>query len=298
MTTPEAPFPADDPRNDFLVATTNRIREHIAAEEFIEAHQLCRQVMTVFAEDAKMIDLAQTIENDCLVSLSHKAFKGPRYTEWLQWLHRRINPACYVEIGIAGGDTLVFPGPDTEVIGIDPAFTIATEIVAPTRLIRQESDRFFASDMAERLFARKKIDLAFIDGLHTFDQALRDFINVERNAAPGAVVAFHDIYPLAEITARRERVSRFWLGDTWKVIPILRAYRPDLQVITLPALPSGLALVTGLDPASSLLAELHDAIVAEFMPLHLDAIRHDQAKLMNLVENDFNVGENFLAGRR
>ena len=294
MTSKDSTVTDDDPRNAYLQEVTSRIRECVAAEQFVEAHQLCRQVMAVFADDKNLVDLALTIENDCLVSLSQRAFIGPRYTEWLQWLHRRLQPKCYVEIGIAGGDTLVYPGLDTEVIGIDPAFTIATEISAPTRLFRQESDRFFDSETAKTLFASKKVDLAFIDGLHTFDQALRDFINIEANAAPGAVVAFHDIYPLAEITARRERVSRFWLGDTWKVIPILRSYRPDLKVITLPALPSGLALVTNLDPGSRLLAEQHDTIVADFMPLQLDAIQHEQAKLMNLVGNDFSNGERFL----
>lgn len=287
--------PTDDPHSRYLAEVTQRIRECVAAEQFIEAHQLCRQVMAVFSDDQNLTDLALTIENDCLVSLMHRSFSGPRYTDWLQWLHQRLQPKVYVEIGIAGGDTLTYPGLDTEVIGIDPAFTIATEITAPTRLFRQESDHFFASETARRLFSAKRIDLAFIDGLHTFDQALRDFINIEANAAPGAVVAFHDVYPLAEITARRERVSRFWLGDTWKVIPILRAYRPDLKIVSLPALPSGLALVTGLDPDSRLLAQQHDAIVAEFMPLHLDAIQQDQERLMNRVDNDFSSGEIFLA---
>ena len=46
------------------------------------------------------------------------------------------------------------------------------------------------------------MELAFIDGLHLFEQVLRDFINVERHSSPSTVVLLHDCLPLDEATAQ------------------------------------------------------------------------------------------------
>ena len=130
------------------------------------------------------------------------------------------------------------------------------------------------------------VDLAFIDGLHTFDQALKDFINIERYARPGTVVAFHDIFPVTPITAERDRKSIFWLGDTWKVVMILKELRPDLKIFTLPTFPSGLTLVTGLNPDEKLLQKNLEEIISRWMFVPLSAYFSDMDRHLNVVENN------------
>jgi hypothetical protein len=45
--------------------------------------------------------------------------------------------------------------------------------------------------------------------LHWFEFALRDFINVEKNANKKSIIAVHDILPKDEITSRRNRETGF-----------------------------------------------------------------------------------------
>jgi hypothetical protein len=114
------------------------------------------------------------------------------------------------------------------------------------------------------------VDLAFIDGLHLFEQVLRDFINLERFCAPESVILMHDCLPRDRETSTRDRRTVFWTGDIWKIVPCLTRYRPDLLVHTLDVPPTGLAIVTNLDPQSRVLPDLYDKLCEEFIPLDYD----------------------------
>jgi hypothetical protein len=146
-----------------------------------------------------------------------------------------------------------------------------------------ESDAFFASPRADAALAGAAVGLAFVDGLHLFEQALRDFIHVEKRAARESVVLFHDCLPLGAATSSRTRRTGFWTGDVWKLVPVLRRERPDLDVFVIPTYPTGLAVVTRLDPASTVLEERLGGIVREFTPLEWS---ESAANAMPLVPNE------------
>jgi hypothetical protein len=98
--------------------------------------------------------------------------------------------------------------------------------------------------------------------MHLFEYALRDFMNVERHAAPGALVVIDDIFPNHPIQGRRRRQSSHWMGDVWRLFMCLQERRPDLFLLPLDTSPSGLLLVAGLDPTNDVLPRHYDAIVA------------------------------------
>ena len=52
----------------------------------------------------------------------------------------------------------------------------------------------------------KTLDLAFIDGMHHFEFALRDFINVEKYCSADSIILIHDVYPI-DATERRSRTG-------------------------------------------------------------------------------------------
>ena len=217
--------------------------------------------------------------------LSQLTLPGPPYTQVLAALHRAISPRTYLEIGIADGTSLSLVQPSTRAIGIDPQPRLAAAPAANTTVHAIESDRYFAGhDVRAELGG--PIDLAFIDGLHTFDQALRDFINVERHSTRETAIVLHDTYPLTRDTAERVRRTTFWSGDVWKVVLILKKYRPDLTVSNVAAAPSGLCVVSRLDPASRVLEEKFDAIVAEFMAVGYGVLDANKPGMLNLYPNE------------
>jgi len=192
-------------------------------------------------------------------------FPGPDYLVWLCEIHRLVKPARYLEIGVASGKSLCLVPPGTLVTAVDPDFQITHTIRCLASLYRMTSDAFFETEAAAAFAAGRSVDLAFLDGLHLLEQTLKDFVNTERYCRKDSAILLHDVWPVTAETASRERSTRFWVGDVWKMIPVLKRYRPSLSIRLFPAFPSGLALVTGLDPDSGVLAENFHAIVAEFV---------------------------------
>jgi predicted O-methyltransferase YrrM len=211
---------------------------------------------------------------------------GPDYLQSLAAIHALVKPRTYLEIGVAKGHTLALAGPLTRAIGVDPEPVLAQPPAANARVYALTSDEFFAHTDVTREFGGLPVDLAFIDGMHLFDFALRDFIAVERLCARESAVLVHDTYPLDSITAGRERTTHFWSGDIWRLVLALKKYRPDLSIQTIAAAPTGLTLIRGLDPASNVLSAQRDAIIEEFRALEFDAIENDKPAVLNVVAND------------
>lgn len=122
------------------------------------------------------------------------------------------------------------------------------------------SDEFFAGQSA--LLRADPPEFAFIDGQHLFEYALRDFMHVEQSAAPGCLVAIDDVFPSHAAQAARRRRTRVWTGDVWKLHRALVRHRPDLFLLPLDTLPTGLLLIAGLDPANTTLKDLYPALAA------------------------------------
>jgi hypothetical protein len=182
--------------------------------------------------------------------------------EFLTHMHRLTAPRSYLEIGVNHGESLTLSR--TRTIGVDPDFRINVELECELRLVKATSDDFFARDNAVSWFPEGTVDLAFIDGMHLFEFALRDFINLEKLTQPGSVVVFDDVLPRNNEEASRVRRTRFWAGDVYKVGLALQQFRPDLLLVPVDTFPTGLLLVVGLDPMNRVLEDNYDDVVATF----------------------------------
>ena len=177
----------------------------------------------------------------------------------LKNIHRWLSPSLYLEIGVSRGRSLRLAR--CKAIGVDPAYRLDHQLPPDTTFVQATSDEFFAT-RANTLLDGARADLIFIDGMHLFEYALRDFINAERVAARHGLIVIDDIIPNDPAQAARERRTRHWTGDVSKLRSVLREHRPDLYLLPLDTSPVGVLIVAGLNPANRVLAERYDSIVA------------------------------------
>jgi hypothetical protein len=211
------------------------------------------------------------------------------YFELLGRIHQELWPRTYLEIGMHTGKSLELAGPETAVIGIDPVPSIRTRINHTAQLFFETSDDFFANHDVPALLGGQSVDLAFIDGMHLFEYALRDFRNVERACHRDSVILVHDCFPLDAASQQRTRSSAVWTGDTWKLVPCLRELRPDLEITTVAVNPSGLTIIRNLDPGSNIIADRYDEAVARFGALDFAAIDGNQESALCVVPYEWDI---------
>jgi hypothetical protein len=53
----------------------------------------------------------------------------------------------------------------------------------------------------------------------------------------------------------------WWTGDVWRCALLLKRCRPELRTIVLDAFPTGLMLITNLDPSSTMLRERYASAI-------------------------------------
>lgn len=182
------------------------------------------------------------------------------YSAVLAQAHALVQPDRYLEIGVRHGRSLALAR--CPAIGVDPEPDVSVALGARTQIVATTSDRFFEEQAAALL--PEPPDLVFIDGMHHFECALRDFMNVERLAAPTTLVVIDDIFPNHPRQAARDRATRVWSGDIWKLHLCLREVRPDLFLLPLDTTPTGLLLVAGLDPQNRTLWEAYNPTVKRY----------------------------------
>ncbi|WP_068187816.1 glycosyltransferase 61 family protein [Mycobacterium sp. UM_CSW] len=207
---------------------------------------------------------------------------GVFYVEFLKALHTHLTPRSYLEVGTATGASLAVAGCDT--IAVDPRFDVnagATGNRKRTFFFQMTSDDFFATENAPALLGRP-VDMAFLDGMHRFEYLLRDFIGTEAACHPRSLILLHDCVPSNTRMALRQfqpgdssegDTAGWWTGDVWKLLPILREYRPDLRLHILDCPPTALVAITRLDPASSVLADRYYEVVDQHAGSVLDEDR-------------------------
>jgi hypothetical protein len=171
----------------------------------------------------------------------------------------------YLEIGVFLGKVFFFVRAPRK-IAVDPAFRfgfyrkfkrIFKEVSNLwAKFYEKTSDDFFATEAA-RLFARKKIGVCLVDGMHEYDFALRDVENALNYLQQDGVIIMHDCNPATPEEAisfeawKSIDFKSNWNGDVWKTIVHLRSLRDDINVFVLDC-DQGLGVVTFGKPEKKL----------------------------------------------
>lgn len=171
-------------------------------------------------------------------------------TEIIQRIIDKKKAKTYLEIGLADGKNFLKIRARRK-IGVDPNFTKRLKIdrikLTPRNLTNMAA--LYEKCTSDSYFARKKstdrFDVVFIDGLHTYEQSLKDVINSLANLNEDGVIVLHDCNPTSKAAALPESLAKdaanlkspgwtgAWCGDVWKTICYLRSHRMDLRVFVL-----------------------------------------------------------------
>lgn len=195
--------------------------------------------------------------------------------QFLAHLHELLQPRGYLEIGVHQGDSLILA--QCPALGVDPEPVMRRHLRPNERVAMGTSDHVFANAERESLGT---IDLAFIDGMHLYEFALRDFMGVETWANLRTVVVFDDVLPRNQAEAARVQCPGDWTGDVWKVTNLLSTYRPDLELRLVDTAPTGTLVAWNLDPGNLILHDLYDTI----MDMKLDQFNEVPPDVINRTE--------------
>jgi hypothetical protein len=216
-----------------------------------------------------------------------------RYHQLLKLIHEHLRPRTYVEIGVARGASFAQAPAETLKVGIDPILGAKQPSNSSEKYFAVESDTFFEQNDLREILDGQPVDIAFIDGMHLFEFALRDFMNLEQFCTGESVILIHDCYPYNAEAASRVMPANIqeigWTGDVWKLIVCLKRYRPDLCVSVAHSPPSGLGIVTGLDPQSSVLCDRYTEIWAALGELDYSYLDKRKDEELNVVSGTWDA---------
>jgi hypothetical protein len=160
-----------------------------------------------------------------------------------QNLQSFTNPR-YVEIGVRNGENF-FSIKSKNKVGVDPEYFFSKRFFLKSlmkyynwrfTMFRKTSDSFFEHD-APYIYKSKKIDVVFIDGMHTYTQSLKDAKNSLRFLNDNGVIIFHDCNPQTPEAATHHLPSKKinWNGDVWKTIHHFRQLDEFFDCFTMDA---------------------------------------------------------------
>ena len=206
---------------------------------------------------------------------------GEQYDRVLERLHQILRPRAYIEIGVFKGETLRNSACPT--IAVDPKFLIqdfSAFLHSEIHFYRMGSDEFYSKYSPKAILGRP-LDFAFLDGMHRSEYLLRDFFNTEPHCHKNSIIALHDcLPPEVAITSRTgssddvigKHRAGWWAGDVWRTALLLKRRRPDLRMFVLDSAPTGLVLITNLDPSSTALANNYQSCIDDMLGWDLETI--------------------------
>jgi hypothetical protein len=126
----------------------------------------------------------------------------------------------YLEIGVYDGANFNSVNCKYK-IGVDPD-------LSSKATMHLKSDEFFN-------ISQEKFDLIFIDGLHHYDQVMKDINNSLSRLNDNGIIVCHDMNPEKEEHQIIPYSGGIWNGDCWKAFVQLRRLRPDLEMFVIDA---------------------------------------------------------------
>ena len=180
----------------------------------------------------------------------------------IQHIINKYNYTSYLEIG-CDKDQSFSRIKINKKIGVDP-------ISGGT--IRDTSDNFFINN-------KDKFDIIFIDGLHHYEQVIKDIYNSLDILNDNGHILIHDCLPRTIAHQAIPRYRGSWNGDVWKSIVELRT-KSNLEVFTC-EIDFGVGVIRKKNNTNPL-----DIKINDFKKLKFKDYYHNNKEFMNVISYD------------
>jgi hypothetical protein len=182
----------------------------------------------------------------------------------IQKIINKTGAQNYLEIGVSRGDCFLSIKARRKV-AVDPKFNLPAKRSWKMKWDNRNSQYYEmpSDDFFSKIKLPHGFDVTFIDGLHTYQQSLKDFENAFAVLGENGVILMHDCNPLDAATAYPAESHSHaaslklpgwnggWMGDVWKTIVHLRSQRRDLKAFVLDC-DFGIGIITRGQPAEVL----------------------------------------------
>jgi hypothetical protein len=151
----------------------------------------------------------------------------------------------YLEIGVDQGVTFHALAA-AQKVAVDPNFRFDIE---KARLSQKNNSYFqVRSDEFFEKFAHKfdLFDVIFLDGLHTFEQTLRDLMNATGYLNRNGVILIDDVRPISYSSSLKDETQALmvkqtlpqeadgaWMGDVYRLLYFIEAFMPSYTYATI-----------------------------------------------------------------
>jgi hypothetical protein len=155
-----------------------------------------------------------------------------------------FNNPNYLEIGVSEGATF-HNVTAAQKVAVDPRFRFDVSAVEKNNPEASyhpvTSDEYFGSIIEET----EKFDVIYIDGLHTFDQTLRDFANSIAHLATGGIIVIDDVLPSSYFASIRDLDVLYklrsaqvapdgaWMGDVYRLVYFIQNFYQSFSYRTI-----------------------------------------------------------------
>jgi hypothetical protein len=162
----------------------------------------------------------------------------------LNGLLRLFTHATYLEVGVNRGETFLQVKANRKV-AVDPKFLFSLDDArtahSGSEFHEVTSDIYFSDIISPS----DKFQLIYLDGLHTFEQTLRDFVNATQFLAQDGIIVIDDVIPSSYQAALPDQLDAFkvkeftgdpdnsWMGDTYKLVFFINSFFPGYNLRTI-----------------------------------------------------------------
>ena len=219
------------------------------------------------------------------------------------------NYNTYLEIGCYKGRTFFEVKAKTK-IAVDPAFhwTFYKHLISnyfknhKLLIFKKPSDVFFSRKKSV-LKKQTPLDIALIDGLHTFHASLKDVFNTLRYLQEKGTIILHDCnppnagaaMPTINFPTKTEQMAcsdwtGAWCGDVWKTVVYLKKHHAEALDVKVVNTDSGLGIVTLKPGAKEQAFAIDDANFKAIDAMGYEDLVNNKGVLLSLTTvSDFKV---------